>query len=184
MDSIKNSNTVQALSNGPIGDKARTEAAATKSEFSNLAASRTTPETTTATGQTLTHYHSFFYDLLSWQNPRATAISYVSIVLFIVAGRYVPLARYLLKALYIVLGITAAAEAVGRLVLGQGVASKMRPRRYYTIPRETLESVMEDLTELANFFVIEFQRVVFAENIGVTVGVSFRQKARSSHATL
>jgi hypothetical protein len=172
MDSIKNSNTVQSLSNGPMADKARNEAAATKSEFSNLAASRTTPDVQTANGQSLTHYHSFFYDLLSWQNPRATAISYASIVLFIVVGRYVPLTRYMLKALYIVLGITAASEAAGRLILGQGVASNMRPKRYYTIPRETLESVMEDLVELANFFVIEFQRVVFAENIGVTFGVS------------
>ena len=177
MDSIKNNNTVQNLSNGPVGEKARKEATATKSEFSNLAASRTTPDAQTATGQNLTHYHSFFYDLLSWNNPRATAISYASIVLFIIVGRYVPLARYILKALYIVLGITAAAEAAGKFILGQGVASNMRPKRYYTIPRETLESVMEDVTELANFFVIEFQRVVFAENIGVTVAVS-----RSSYA--
>jgi hypothetical protein len=178
MDSIKNNSTVQTLSNGPMGDKARTEAAATKSEFSNLAASRTTPSAQTATGQNLTHYHSFFYDLLSWQKPRATAISYASIVLFIIAGRYVPLARYILKATYIVLGITAAAEAAGKFILGQGVASNMRPKRYYTIPRETLESVMEDVTELANFFVIEFQRVVFAENIGVTVAVSPQSNER------
>ena len=171
MDAVKNSNTVQSIANGPIADKARNEASATQSEFSNLAASRTTPGTTTANGQELTHYHSFFYDLLSWNNPRATAISYASVVLFIIVGRYVPLTRYVLKALYIVLGITAAAETAGRLVLGQGVASKMRPKRYYTIPHETLESVMTDMVELANFFVIEFQRVVFAENIGVTIGV-------------
>ena len=172
MDSIRNNNTVQNLSNGPMADKARNETAATRSEFSNLAASKQVPDTQTATGQNLTHYHSFFYELLSWQNPRATAISYASIVLFVIIGRYVPLARYILKGLYIVLGITAAAETAGHFILGQGVASQMRPKRYYTIPRETLESVMEDLVELANFFVIEFQRIVFAENVGVTIGVS------------
>jgi hypothetical protein len=182
MDSVKNSNTVQSLANGPMADKARNEASATQSEFSNLAASRTTPPTKTADGQDLTHYHSFFYDLLSWNNPRATAISYASIVLFIIVGRYVPITRYILKALYIVLGITAAAETAGRLVLGQGVASKMRPKRYYTIPHETLESVMTDLVELVNFFVIEFQRVVFAENIGVTIGVSSYNKETYMHS--
>lgn len=172
MNSVKNSQTVQSLNAGPMADKARYEADNTKTSFSNLAASKQTPSTQTATGQDLTHYHSFFYNLLSWENPRATAISYLGIVIFIFATRYVPLVRYMLKAAYMILGITASAEIGGRLVLGQGFATKMRPQRYYKIPRETLESVMEDLTELANFFVIELQRVVFAENIGVTVGVS------------
>lgn len=79
-----------------------------------------------------------------------------------------------------ILGITAAAEIAGKTVLGEGFATKCRPKRYYTIPRETLESVMEDLVELGNFFVIEFQRIVFAENVGVTVGVSLPEGHLSS----
>ena len=115
MDSIKNSNTVQSLSNGPMADKARNEAAATKSEFSNLASARQTPQTTTASGQNLTHYHSFFYNLLSWENPRATAISYAAVVAFIVATRYLPVAHYALRFTWIALGTTAAAEIVGKV---------------------------------------------------------------------
>ncbi|SMY19078.1 unnamed protein product [Zymoseptoria tritici ST99CH_1A5] len=170
MANIKNSETVQSVANGPLADKARVEADATKNEFSNLAASRQTPQTQTANGQELTHYHSFFYNLLSWENPRATAISYASIVFFVFAARYVPLTRYAMKALYTVLGITAAAELAGRAALGEGLSSKMRPRKYYTIPHETLESVLADAEELINFFVIEFQRVIFAENIYATIG--------------
>jgi hypothetical protein len=171
MNDIKNSQTVQNVANGPVADKARTEAAATQKEFGNLAASRQTPHTQTATGQDLTHYHSFFYNLLSWENPRATGISYATIILSILAIRYVPVAKYALKALYIILGITAAAEIAGKTILGQGVASKMRPRKYYTVPQETLESIIVDAVELANFFVIEFQRIVFAENVYATVAV-------------
>ena len=48
----------------------------------------------------------------------------------------------------------------------------MRPRKYYTIPRETLEAALEDVEQLINFFVIEFQRIVFAENVYATVAVS------------
>lgn len=172
MSQATTSSTMDSIKNGPMADKARAEGDKTKSELSNLAASRQTPSATTATGQNLTHYHSFFHNLLSWENPRATAISYASIVVFIFAARYLPIVRYSLKALYIVLGITAAAEVAGQTVMGQGVASKMRPKRYYTIPKEWLETMMEDLTELINFFVIEFQRIVFAENVGVTIGVS------------
>ncbi|CZT25249.1 related to cell wall protein cwl1 [Ramularia collo-cygni] len=172
MENIKNSQTVQSVANGPLADKARTEATATKNEFSNLAASRQTPQTQTANGQDLTHYHSFFYNLLSWENPRATAISYASIVILVFATRYLPITRYTMKALYMLLGLTAAAEIIGKVALGQGVASKMRPKKYYTIPHETLESVLADTEELINFFVIEFQRIVFAENVYAT-GAAF-----------
>lgn len=170
MDSIRNSATVQQITNGPVADKARTEVNATKNEFTNLANSRQTPQTTTADGQDLTHYHSLFYNLLSWENPRATAVSYTTIVLFVFAFRYVPVARYLLRVMYLLLGATAVAEIVGKIALGEGFASKMRPKRYYTIPHETLQSILNDAEELINFFVIEFQRMVFAENVFVTIG--------------
>lgn len=162
---------MQSLQNGPMAEKARQEMNQTQNEFGNLAAARTTPATQTATGQNLTHYHSFFYSLLSWENPRATAISYASLVLIIFACRYVPIVRYALRATWIVLGVTAAAELAGRMVLDQGLTSKFRPKKYYTIPRETLDSFLEDAEQLINFFVIEFQRILFAENLYATIGV-------------
>ncbi|KAK3648979.1 hypothetical protein LTR56_007111 [Elasticomyces elasticus] len=169
MDTIANHPTVQNIQNGPVADKARQETTAVKNEFSNLAAARQQPDAKTATGQPLTHYHSLFYSLLSWENPRATAISYAALVLAIFACRYLPLVRYGLRLTWIVTGITAAAELAGRMAFNQGVASKLRPKKYYTIPRETLESSLEDLEQLINFFVIEFQRILFAENVYATV---------------
>ena len=68
--------------------------------------------------------------------------------------------------------VTAAAEAAGKLIFAQGLSSSFRPRKYYTIPREALEASLEDVEQLVNFFVIEFQRVLFAENIIHTVAVS------------
>ncbi len=53
------------VANGPVADMAKEQHAKTASEFSNLANSRTTPDKSAATGQPLTHYHSFFYNLLS-----------------------------------------------------------------------------------------------------------------------
>jgi len=173
MNSIQNSQTVQSIANGPVADKARAEAATTKNEFSNLAASRQTPDAKTATGQNLTHYHSLFYSLLSWENPRATAISFATIVIGILLTRYVPIERYVLKAAFTVLGVTAAAELAGQFIFGQGFATTMRPRKYYTIPRETLESLTGDIEELINFFVIEFQRILFAENVWATIAAFF-----------
>jgi hypothetical protein len=70
---------------------------------------------------------------------------------------------------------TASAEIVGKLVFHNGLTSQIRPKRYYTIPKDTLELVLDDVQELINFFVIEFQRVLFAENVSHTVGVSMVQ---------
>lgn len=67
--------------------------------------------------------------------------------------------------------VTAALEVAGRLVLSHGLASSFRPRRYYTIPKETLEGILEDVGQLIDFFLIEFQRVLFAENVLHTIAV-------------
>jgi hypothetical protein len=72
--------------------------------------------------------------------------------------------------------LTAAAvaltEGVAKVVLSQSLVASFRPKRYYTIPRETMESALEDVEQLINFFVIEFQRVLFAENVLATFAVS------------
>lgn len=47
----------------------------------------------------------------------------------------------------------------------------MRPKKYYTIPRESLESVLGDVEQLINFFMMELQRLLFAENVWATIAV-------------
>ena len=56
---------------GPVAQNVKDQHQKTANEFSNLAAARQTPANPAATGQPLTHYHSFFSELLSWNNPRA-----------------------------------------------------------------------------------------------------------------
>ena len=70
--------------------------------------------------------------------------------------------------------MVALAEIVSRLVLDTGVAASVRPRKYYKIPKESLEASLDDLEQLINFFVIECQRILFAENVVVTSAVCFR----------
>ena len=62
-------------------------------------------------------------------------------------------------------------EILGKAVISQGLASAFRPKKYFTIPRESLERSLEDIEQLINFFVIEIQRVFFVEDIKVTVAV-------------
>jgi len=58
------------LNAGPVAQNVKDQSAKTTAELSNLANSRQTPSYPAATGQPLTHYHSFFSELLSWNNPR------------------------------------------------------------------------------------------------------------------
>ncbi|KAJ5623586.1 hypothetical protein N7490_012191 [Penicillium lividum] len=184
------------LTKGPVVDNVKSEVSKTTGELQELKNSRVTPSTTTENGQPLTHYHSLLYSLLSvslarplrcdndrpsflpaftdpsdqqWEQPRATAVSYASIIGFIFAARYLPLLRWAFKFLYMSLGVTAAVEIAGHVILKKGIASSFRPRRYYTIPKETHEAVLEDLSQLLDFFLIEFQRILFAENVVHTV---------------
>ncbi|CAK7197408.1 hypothetical protein SEUCBS139899_000054 [Sporothrix eucalyptigena] len=131
----------------------------TKTNASNLPSAPTQP---------LTHYHSLFSDLLSWNNPRNTGIAYGSIVAFIFAVRYLDVIRWGLRLTWMLLGITVAAEIAGKVVLNKGLASQLRPRKYYTLSRNSLDNVLGDVHELLNFFVIEAQRIVYAENVYVS----------------
>lgn len=70
------------------------------------------------------------------------------------------------------LAVTVAAELAGKAVLSNGLASQMRPRRYYTISRQTLDGMIGDVHELVNFFIIEAQRVLFVENVPASAAVS------------
>lgn len=50
---------------GPVVDNIKSEASRTGQEFRDLSNAKVAPDTTTATGQPLTYYHSLLYSLLS-----------------------------------------------------------------------------------------------------------------------
>lgn len=52
----------------------------------------------------MTDYHSFFWTLLSWKNPRATGATFAATLVFIFACRYLPIMRYGLKLTWMTLG--------------------------------------------------------------------------------
>jgi len=169
-NSVSNSQFAQDLASGPAATSIKNQANATGDEFADLASSRRVPEHKAANDTPLTHYHSFFWNLLSWKNPRATGISFAGVIAFIFACRYLPIIRLFLRALWTVLGVVTLAETAAKYTIGSSVAGSVRPRKYYKIPKETLEATLDDAEQFINFFVIEIQRIVFAENIPITAG--------------
>jgi len=167
-NTVANHPTTQSIVNGPVANATKDQAYATQSEFSDLANARNATPGKAANDTQLTSMHSLFYNLLSWKNKRATGITFVSVLAFIFVCRYMPVVRYVIKLTWMSLGVVTIAEAASKGVMGSSVATSLRPRRYYKIPKEALEASLDDLENLINFFVIEIQRIVFAENIPVT----------------
>jgi len=136
----------------------------TASDFRNLASGPSD-----ADEQPLTYFHSFFYDLFSWKFPRATGFTFASTIIAILAFHYVNVLRYAFKGLYVLFAGAAVAEFAGKPFGVKGFASQLRPKRYYTVPRESIDIFFAEIHELMNFFVVEFQRLVFVENIFATI---------------
>lgn len=162
-------NIQDTVTNGPVAQSVKNQAQMTTREFQDLASAKNSTPGRAATGQHLSHYHTLFYRLLSWKDPRATAISYVTIVLAIFSARYLDALSFILKALFFTLGSVAIMELGGQMSFGNGLISQIRPKKYYVVPRETIELILDDVEQLINFFVIEFQRIIFAENVYATM---------------
>lgn len=102
----------------------------------------------------------------------ASAIALVSAITLIFAARYIDITRYALKLSWMALGVTVSAEVIGKFLLNKGFATQLRPRRYYTVSRETIDGLVGDAHELINFVVIETQRILFVENVPASIAVS------------
>lgn len=118
------------------------------------------------------NYHSLMYRLLTWQNPRESAIAFSTSAFLIVASHFVPLLRYSFKLMYLSFGATVLAELAGKYTVGTGLISKFRPATYFTINQNSLERFLNDAAKLINFLVVELQRVLYVENPNVT-GAAF-----------
>lgn len=118
--------------------------------------------------QAVSHYHSYFSSLLSWEDPRASGIAYATVVSLILAARYLDVVRWGFKLTWMALGTTVAAEVAGKTLLNNGIASQLRPKKYYQLSRETVDTLIGDVHELANFFFLEAQKILYAENIYAT----------------
>lgn len=106
------------------------------------------------------------------QPAGASGIAYVTIVSLILAARYLDVVRWGFKLTWMALGTTVAAEIAGKTLLNNGIASQLRPKKYYQISRETVDTLIGDVHELANFFFLEGQKILYAENIYASTAVS------------
>lgn len=112
-------------------------------------------------------YHSFFYNLLTWQHPRASGVIYLSLVASILVSRFVNVPKLAFRALWVGLLSTMSLEIVGRFVFRskQGLVSQFAPQQLYTIPRSSLDPIFDETHSLLNFGFAEVQRLLYVRNV-------------------
>ena len=112
-------------------------------------------------------YHSFFYNLLTWQHPRASAVILLTLVSAILVSRFVNVPKLAFRALWVGLLSTMTLEVVGRFVFRskQGLVSQFAPQQLYTIPRSSLDPIFDETHSLLNFGFAEVQRLLYVRNV-------------------
>ncbi|BFZ55033.1 hypothetical protein PYCC9005_002071 [Savitreella phatthalungensis] len=112
-------------------------------------------------------YHSFFYQLLTWQHPRASGVLLLATIGSILTSRFVDIPRLAFYSLWTGLLATVSLELVGRFVFRskQGLVSQFAPKQLYTIPRASLDPIFDETHSLLNFIVGEVQRLLFVRNV-------------------
>jgi len=148
-------------------DHVATQAKATQSDFQGLSASAS-QAMNDADGHPLAKYHSVVYDTVTWKFPRASAIAFFLIVSGILASQFVHFSRFVFRILWVSFASTATVEAVSKLVSGRGFVSGLKPRKYYQVNKNTFDVLFNEIANVSNFFVLEFQRLLFAEKTSHT----------------
>ncbi|EGS21984.1 reticulon-like protein [Thermochaetoides thermophila DSM 1495] len=165
-------NGAASLTNGPVADHDNTSTASSAAASSTKKSDTMPLERHSSPPPYTASYRSLFAEILSWSNPQHSALAYASIVSLIVVVRYFDVLRWALKLSWMALGTAVLVETIGKAVFDASLASRLRPRTYYTISRETLDAVIGDTHELLNFFIVEGQRLLFVENVNLSVAAA------------
>lgn len=116
---------------------------------------------------------------MTWKFPRASAIAFFLIVSGILASQFVNFSRFVFRILWLSFASTATIEAISKLVTGRGIVryplpnslsnlSGLKPRQYYQVNKNTFDVLFSEIANVSNFFVLEFQRLLFAEKTSHT----------------
>jgi hypothetical protein len=64
------------------------------------------------------------------------------------------------------------AEFAGRSFGPDNFVSRLRPRQYKTVPESTLNATLKDIHDFTQYAVVQIQRILLAEDLEKTFGVS------------
>lgn len=101
--------------------------------------------------------------MLTWTHPRASGVILLTSITAIVSLRLLDIPRLVLRGFWIGLLVSIGLESVGRLALHQPLISQFQTS--FQIQKSTVDVIAREFQSLANYIVVEAQRLLFAKNI-------------------
>lgn len=120
----------------------------------------------TAIGSTPAHHH--ILGLLTWKNPQKTAKVFGASLATLFAIRYLNIINIFFRIAFITLFVSGAGEYVGKLVTGNGFASRFRPAQYSKLSSYASQ-LAPKLEQAVSALEAQLQSIVFAADIEKTL---------------
>ncbi|KAI1109674.1 Reticulon-domain-containing protein [Nemania sp. NC0429] len=108
------------------------------------------------------------YKYISWENPVRTLGSYLGLLGLIYGVHYLHLTQMVLKIGASGLGAVILVALISRSTKSDFFA-RARPE-YKQIPESTLNATLKDVHDLAQYSVVEAQKIIYAEDLRKTLG--------------
>ncbi|KAI0465289.1 hypothetical protein LJB42_000516 [Komagataella kurtzmanii] len=130
------------------------------------------PQTTCCGGKCLSQKSA---SILTWKNPIKTGTVFGGIIVALLLIRYVNVFKLVFRLATYVLFATASAEFIGKIAVGQGFISRIRPD-YFAKLSSKAPLVADHVAKYLSGFELKFQQLLYAENVENTfkaAGISY-----------
>ncbi|KAJ0160879.1 hypothetical protein CTA2_7145 [Colletotrichum tanaceti] len=129
--------------------------------------SNPTPEQDGPLKQVLAHQDSL-YRYVSWEDPLRTLGTYLGSLGILFGVHYLPFTQWALKAGMTTLGVVSVTEFASRSFSSDSLSTRLRPKRYKTVPEPTLNATLKDVHDLIQSGAIQAQKIIYGQDLEKT----------------
>ncbi|WQF85824.1 hypothetical protein CDEST_10838 [Colletotrichum destructivum] len=117
--------------------------------------------------QVLAHQDSL-YHYISWEDPLRTLGTYLGALGILFGAHYLPFTQWALKAGMTTLGVVSATEFASRSFSSDSISTRLRPKKYKTVPESTLNATLKDVHDLIQSGAIQAQKIIYGQDLEKT----------------
>ncbi|KAK6222997.1 hypothetical protein QIS74_03842 [Colletotrichum tabaci] len=129
--------------------------------------SNPTPEQDGPLKQVLAHQDSL-YHYISWEDPLRTLGTYLGSLGILFGVHYLPFTQWALKAGMTTLGVVSVTEFASRSFSSDSLSTRLRPKKYRTVPESTLNATLKDVHDLIQSGAVQAQKIIYGQDLEKT----------------
>ncbi|GJD00504.1 reticulon-like protein [Colletotrichum higginsianum] len=114
-----------------------------------------------------THQDSL-YHYISWEDPLRTLGTYLGSLGILFGAHYLPFTQWALKAGMTTLGVVSVTEFASRSFSSDSISTRLRPKKYKTVPESTLNATLKDVHDLIQSGAVQAQKIIYGQDLEKT----------------